>query len=56
LSSKQEASSALQTQLEGVVVKQNSLDKEIEKLEAELGALRHPYFSLKNISALKDII
>ena len=56
LSSKPEASSAPQTQLEGVAAEQSSLDKEIEKLEGELGALSHPNFSLENISALADII
>ena len=56
LLSKQKASSAIQTQLEGAAAEQSSLDKEIEKLEGELGALSHPNFSLENISALADII
>lgn len=56
LSSKQEASFSLQTQLEGVAVEQRSLDKEIEKFEGELGALSHLDFSLENISTVADII
>ena len=45
LTSQQEASSALQAQLEGVIAERNSLKKEIEKLEGELGALSDPNFS-----------
>ena len=56
LTSQQEASSSIQTQLEGVIVERNSLRKEIEKLEGELGALSHLDFSLENISSLTNII
>ena len=56
LSSKQEANSTLQTQLEGVSAEQSFLDKEIEKLEGELGALSHPDFSLNNTSTLTYMI
>ena len=56
LSSVQEANSTLQTQLEGVTTEQSSLDKAIEKLECELGALSHLDFSLDNISTLIDIV
>ena len=56
LSSVQEANSTLQTQLEGVTAEQSSLDKAIEKLECELGALSHLDFSLDNISTLIDIV
>ena len=56
LSSQQEASSALQTQLEGVIVERNSLRQEIEKLEGEPRALSNPDFSLENFSYLTNII
>ena len=56
LTSQQEASSALQTQLEGVTVEHNSLKKEIEKLEGELEALSDPDFSLENIISLTNIV
>ena len=56
LTSQQEASSALQAQLEGVIAKCNSLKKEIEKLEGELGALSDPNFSLENFNFLTNIL
>ena len=56
LKSQQEASFALQAQLEGVIAERNSLRKEVEKLESKLGALSDPDFSLKNISSLTNII
>ena len=52
----QEASSTLQTQLEGVTAEQNSLRKEIKKLESELGTLSDPNFSLENFSFLTNIL
>ena len=56
LTSQQEASSTLQTQLEGVTTKCNPLKKKIEKLESELGALSNPDFSLENFSFLTNIL
>ena len=56
LTSQQEASSVLQTQLEGVTTERNSLRKEIKKLEGELGDLSDPDFSLESISSLTNII
>ena len=56
LTSQQEASFSLQTQLEGVIVERNSLNKEIEKLEGKLRALSDPDFSLENFSSLTNII
>ena len=56
LTSQQEASSVLQIQLEGVTIERNSLRKEIEKLEGELGDLSDPDFSLECISSLTNII
>ena len=56
LTSQQKASSALQTQLEGLTAKRNSLRKEVEMLEGKLGALSSPEFSLENISSLTNII
>ena len=55
LTSQQEASSTLQTQL-GVTVEYNSLRKEIEKLEGKLGALSDPDFSLENFTFLTNIL
>ena len=46
----------LQAQLEGVIAKCNSLKKEIEKLEGELGALSDPNFSLENFNFLTNIL
>lgn len=56
LSSAQEDYFALQTLLEGVKAEQGSFDKEVEKLESELGTLSHPDFSFENINSLIDII
>ena len=56
LTSQQEASFALQTQLEVVTTECNSLRKEIEKSEGELGALSDPNFSLENFSFLTNIL
>jgi len=56
LTSKQNVSSTLQAQLEGVTVECSSLRKELEKLEGKLGALTHPDFSFENISSLTNII
>ena len=56
LTSKQEASSILQAQLEGVTAKCSSLRQKIEKLEGKLGALSHLDFSFENISSLTNII
>ena len=56
ITSQQEASSAFQAQLEGVTIEPNSLKKDIEKLEGELGALSDPDFSLENFSFLTNII
>ena len=56
LSFEQEASSAHQTQIEGVTTECSSLRKEIEKLECELGALSNPDFSLENFSFLTNIL
>ena len=56
LTSQQEASFALQTQLEGVTVEHNSLKKEIEKLGGKLGALSDPDFSIENFSFLTNIL
>ena len=56
LSPQQEASFALQAQIEGVTVEHSSLRKEIEKLEDELGALSDSEFSLENFSFLTNIL
>ena len=56
LSPQQEASFALQAQIEGVTVEHSSLRKEIEKLEDELGALSDLEFSLENFSFLTNIL
>jgi len=56
LTSQQEVSSALQFQIEGFIAERNSLKKEIEKLEGELGALSDPKFSLENFSSLTSIL
>ena len=55
LTPQQEASSTFQTQIEGVTAEHNSLKKEIEKLEGELGALSYPDFFLENFSSLTNI-
>lgn len=54
--STQEDYSAFQTQLEGVKAKQGSFDKEIKKLERELGTLSHLDFSFENVNSFIDII
>ena len=56
LSSQQEASFALQAQIEGVTTEHSSLRKEIEKLEGELEALSDPDFSLENFGFLTNIL
>lgn len=56
LSSKLEVGSTLDTQLKGVEEEHGSLNKEIEKLEDDLGALNHLNFSFENVNALIDII
>ena len=56
LSSQQEASPALQTQIEGVIIECKSLREEIEKLESKLGALSYLDFSLENFSFLTNIL
>ena len=56
LTPQQEAISTLQTQLEGVTAECNSLRKEIEKLECELGALSDLDFSPENFSFLTNIL
>ena len=56
LSSKLEAGSTLDTQLKGVEEEHGSLNKEIEKLEGDLGSLSHLDFSLENVNTLIDII
>ena len=55
LTPQQEASSTLQTQIEGVTAEHNSLKKENEKLEGELGALSDSDFFLENFSSLTNI-
>ena len=56
LTSQQEASSAFQSQLEGITAEHISLKKEIEKLEGELRALSDPDFSLENFNSLTNIL
>lgn len=56
LTSKLEAGSILQAQLNGIEEEQGSLIKEIEKLERELGALSHLDFSFENVNTLTIII